>query len=362
MRTYSRHIRNFALLTLLLLSTVGGVNAVLDPYQILHDQLQSPAWYSTNQRFQAAGLIHRFLQPGTGYDSAIIGTSMTQNFRPSEVSSRLGWKKTLPLPVSGATPWELRQILKTALETGNVRHALIGLFRLNDSATAFSNPGDRFPLYIYQGNPTKYLLSADTLRAGMEAYLFRNSKWGTDLDTLNFNMRSTKIFNAQANLLRMKQVLRLSKERKETAYSTDRHGFPAFDEQLLPLIKRHPETEFICFFPPYSLYYFATLAEDDFERLMDFYGHAVAALSQTPNARIFGFDTCFDFTGNLANYSDEAHYRAAMNSAMLQSMAAGRHRLTPGNWPEYRRQLTQAARDYRLKSDFAAAEAWIPEP
>ena len=360
MRTYSRHTRNFALLTLLLLGGVAAVNAVFDPYQIFHDQLRSPARYSTNHRFQAPGMIRRLLKPGTGYDSLIIGTSMTQNFRPSEVSERFGWGKTVPLSVSGASAREIRLVLGKALDSGQVRHALVGVFHGYAEPTPALEPGV-FPLYLYEGCPAKYFFNFSTLRAAFETYSGRGSNWVSDLDAYNLWVQDRQLFNDEANLARFRARLKQARERRESEAGRAQQ-FPAFDEQLLPLIKGHPETEFICFFPPYSLYYFATLAEDDFERLMDFYGHAVAALSQTPNARIFGFDTCFDFTGNLANYSDEAHYRAAMNSAMLQFMAAGRHRLTPQAWPDYRRQLTEAARGYRLQSDFAAAEAWIPEP
>jgi len=360
MRTYSRHIRNFALLVTLLLGGVAAVNAVFDPYQIFHDQLQSPAWYSTNHRFQAPGLIRRFLQPGTGYDSLIIGTSMTQNFRPSEVAEKFGWGKTAPLSVSGASAREIRLVLGKALATGVVKHALAGVFHSYSEQVPPLAPSV-FPLYLYEGCPAKYFFNFSTLLAVIESYFARGSNWASDLDTYNLWVQDRRLFNSEANLARFRLRLEKARERRDPEAGRSQ-AFPAFDEELLPLIKTHPETQFICFFPPYSLYYFAAMPAADFDRLMDFYEHAVTAIAQTPNARIFGFDTCFDFTGNLANYSDEAHYRAAMNSAMLGFMAAGRYRLTPENWPEYRQQLMQAARDYRLKSDFDAAETWTPTP
>ncbi|MEF2230155.1 MAG: hypothetical protein V3571_04440 [Pseudodesulfovibrio sp.] len=358
MRIYSRHIRNIALLATLMLGGVAAVNAVFDPYQVFHDQFQSPVRYSTNHRFQAPGLIRILLKPGTGYDSVIIGTSMTQNFRPSEVSSLLGWGKTVPLSVSGGSAEEIRLVLGKALDTGDVKHALVGIFNSYSEQAPALDVGV-FPLYLYGGCPAKYFFNFSTLRAVFEAYLGRGSNWVSDLDTYNLWTQDRRSYNSEANMARFRLKLEKTGERRDPGVGR-LQGFPAFDEQLLRLIKAHPDTQFLCFFPPYSLYYFAAMSKADFEHIMDFYEHVIEAISQTPNARIFGFDTCFDFTGNLANYSDETHYRAAMNSAMLGYMAAGRHRLTPGNWPEYRRQLTQAAGDYRLKSDFDAAGAWAP--
>ena len=361
MRTYSRHIRNLAAMVLLLLGAVAFPNLVLDPYQILHRQLQEPATFSTNRRFQVPGLIRLFLRPTTGYDSIIVGTSMTLNFRPSEVSAAFHWGKTLPLSIKGASPWETGRVLDLALSTGCVRHVLAGLYRSYPNNPGLSRDSS-FPEYLYEGNTLRYILNLGTLRAAFEAYRSDSPNWKPDLDSYNLWNPNVLTFNTPSNLSKLNEELRLKRLAPRIASQGRSLEFPSFNEQFLQQVRSHPDTQFVCFFPPYSLFYFATLSEVEFQRLMDFYEHAVLTLSDVMNAQVFGFDTCFDFTGNLANYSDETHYRAAMNSAMLQFMAAGRHRLTPQVWPDYRRQLTEAARDYRLKSDFAAAEAWVPEP
>jgi len=359
MRSYAKHIRSLVVLVVLMLGSTAAINTILDPFQILHDQLQSPAWYSTNHRFQAAGLIRKLLKPGTGYNGVIIGTSMTLNFRPSEVSTRLGWGSVVPLSVSGGSAWELHKILDKALSTGQVKYALVGIHH-----TYIHNSGEmrvkRFPYYLYNGFPITYLFGWDTLRASYEAYVSRNANWKTELDSYNLWTPDTLSNNSAANLKSYQLKLEQAQANRGGSPHARQQEWPSFDDLLLQQIAGAPDTQFLCFFPPYSLYFFATLPEADFERLMDFYEHVVNAVSRYDNAKVYGFDTCFDFTGNLANYSDATHYRAEMNSYILKHMAQDSHHLTPQTWPDYRRALTREAVRYQLRSDFEAVSTCIP--
>lgn len=84
-----------------------------------------PSWYtpllSEEERYQNPGLAKNY-----DYDNIIIGTSMTENFLPSQVDASLGGT-TLKLSMEGSTVDEHYKIAKLALETGKVKQVLWGL-------------------------------------------------------------------------------------------------------------------------------------------------------------------------------------------------------------------------------------------
>lgn len=93
---------------------------VIDPLQV-YRAASYPPMFSEEERFQNPGLAKNY-----EYDTIIIGSSMTQNFVPSDVDRVFGGK-TLKLSIEGSTAHEQYLTAKLALSTGQVKRVIWGL-------------------------------------------------------------------------------------------------------------------------------------------------------------------------------------------------------------------------------------------
>ena len=97
----------FLFCLIFLLSTL--LNYFVDPYQIYH---KNKFGFLPNERYQVAGLIENYLADDKQkLDSIIIGTSMSQNFIPQDVTDNLQFEGTLKLTISGSSPAEDRGLI-----------------------------------------------------------------------------------------------------------------------------------------------------------------------------------------------------------------------------------------------------------
>ena len=76
-----------AVLAVFLLAVVGvcGLIAVVDPYFHYHKPLPYFSYTLDNERYQNDGILRHF-----DYDAVITGSSMTENFKPSELDELFG--------------------------------------------------------------------------------------------------------------------------------------------------------------------------------------------------------------------------------------------------------------------------------
>lgn len=124
-----------------------------------------------------------------------------------------------------------------------------------------------------------------------------------------------------------------------------------FKKYILSLIKEHPETEFLLFFPPYSRLWYSIQERHDisyYQSYLVFIEDVVQLSSSFSNTHIFGFDD-FEFTGNIANYKDQSHYHKDINSKILALMAEQKGLLTTNNLTAYIKRIKAAAQNYDLK-------------
>lgn len=156
------------LLALLLPMVVGGTNWIVDPLQIYRKQNIGQTLFWTNQRSQNAGKIRSYLQED-GYDSILVGNSVADNFRPSQISRRLGWKKTMKLTVDGGHCSEQAFMVEDALKHANIRHVLWVIRATNFFITQKERWHEKqsIPFYLYTEavlDDGPYLLNLDILR------------------------------------------------------------------------------------------------------------------------------------------------------------------------------------------------------
>ena len=100
------------------------------------------------------------------------------------------------------------------------------------------------------------------------------------------------------------------------------------EENILPFIEYNKDTEFIIFFPPYSiLYWNNVLTENQLRAVMNQYRFAARTLLAYDNVRLFYFQNMEDVVTDLNNYADYTHYKPQINRYMTECFADGEHEI-----------------------------------
>lgn len=330
-----------------ILLAAAALVGVVDPLQVYHK-----AWYPPElgeERFQNPGLARHY-----DYAAVLVGSSYTQNFSPRELAESLGLK-TLRLSISGATAHEEFQTVRLALRTGkprlvlwNVNHAafLGGADKVHESAF--------FPAYLYDQNPwndTGYLLNRDVVRQSFrllrrhccaraevdESFLETLNNWGPGQYTFS---RARMLMDWQRMACSAGSAKRVAPD--EMVGSAQRN--------LEPLLRDHPGTRFILFFPPYSMPGQKYLARYQPETWAAFLAlkRRVYALADLPNVSVFDFQDDFDVVANLDLYKDLWHYLPEINSRMTRAFASGAGRVAPDDRESRIRRFEKAVAAYPL--------------
>ena len=303
------------------------INFAVDPLQLYRKATFYRPFYH-NERAYVAGLAKHF-----DYDSVIIGTSMTENFTKKQVDKTLGIN-VLKLSISGASAFENKTVLETAIHTGKVKNVFYGLdiFTFRGGPNRLEYSRESMPLYLYDDtvwNDYKYLLSLTTLKELIDIVAsngFHYKPEKLDPDTASF-WDDDLVFSKEAVLKKWREGDFLAAcEHNECALSLMTASFNA---NLLPIVKAHPEIHFDIFYPPYSVlaweYYEDHHVLNDLLAFKEYISKAVNGL---PNVTVYDFQTDASIITNLDNYKDVFHYSPAINNYIIEAIAAKKYVIT----------------------------------
>lgn len=356
MSAYRRQALTCILLCCCPLLLVGGLNYVLDPLQIYRARPEERLFW-TDQRHQNAGKLRSYLPKG--YDAVLLGSSVADPFLPGQVAARLGWGAVLKLSVVGGSAGEQALMLEQALERAPVQRVLWVLNLLEYAGRGWDDQS-RMPRHLYTDglwDDAPYLFSLDILRFGLEQLRDRPKRLReTDLERLNYwmdgRLRSFVEHGSPENLARLRLEL-LQGARDFSTPATAR--YPALQATLLRLIRANPGTEFVLLVSPKPWQWMGG-REDAVMR--DYFGvlrELTRELACCPNATLFGFEDQPRVSGNLANYSDVAHFTSGVADWLLREVAAGRGRLVLENVEGYVATVERAVEAWEPCADYAEA-------
>lgn len=335
---------------------------LVDPFQIFHRHFLTPPTFMNEGRFQVAGLVRTYLNEETGYKSMVLGTSLSQNFLPSRISTELGWPPTLQLTLPGGTAREIRFVAEKSLQAGVVRTVLwevhVPYLHLDIEAT---HDEYLFPTYLYNDvrwDDLRYLFNADSVRYANRVL---QGRYTTDLDRLVYWMdRSTAAgtyerFSDKDNLEGLDAKLRRHRAGLRGTTALDAvGGYPQLDANLLPVLKAYPDVQFRLYLPPVSTLRYALMTSQNFAHALSMRRYLLEQIADLPNVQLFAFDTVEWITGDLANYRDFVHFRAEINDYMLASIRRGKHRLTRDNIESYEGEFARVVGNYLVFSSHVA--------
>lgn len=345
---------SFLALTLALLVAAATLTGVVDPFFHYHAPLEKLEYPIDNQRYQNDGIVKHF-----SYDALITGTSLTENFKITEFDALFG-TNAVKVCYSGGTYAEITANLQTALDSNpNIRYVLYGLDEWNiygDKELILAD--GEYPTYLYDDNllnDVQYLLNKDILCSNTIEVLdyTRNGGKTTSFDlysSWDFSTGKDVVLTGYNRPVKSDSSMDFTEEMARTMKEN-------LEETILSLAKSHPDTEFLFFFPPYSiLNWDAHVQEGMLDMHIDAMTLASELLTRAENIRLYSFYTDYDLCTNFDNYRDIVHYHSGINSLLLQRMHDDQYRLTQDNYRQHWEEIRDFYSGYDYESIFTESD------
>lgn len=320
----------FATIAASILIAIAIIMVIIDPLFHYHAPLSSISYRFYTERYMNDGLARNL-----EYDAIITGTSMNQNFNPSEWDTMNG-SKTIKLTYSGGNYKEIADGLRRALDrNSSVTTVIWGIDYNGLIRDADYTKYEGLPEYLFDDNvfnDVSYLFNKEimihativdvmnTLQGIDGTTMDEYAKWDFgDCDTLAQDMLGPYVAP------KSEQPALSDFERDQVANN--------IDVNFVSLSNDYPQVRFIFFYTPYSILYWEDLlGEGEFNKQHDATIIATQKMLDTPNIELYDFFECDDVTCDLKNYMDHGHYLASTNTWILQQIQASEHRLTKDNY------------------------------
>ncbi len=297
-----------------------------------------------------SGIIKNF-----EYNAVITGSSMTENFKTSEFDSLFD-VHSVKLPLSGSTFKDINDLSEKALVCNpNLKMILRGLDLSKMNTDKDSAQYNICLDYLYDDNSindVNYLLSKNALFKGCMIDLFvaltrgksefsfdRYANWNDGFDFGKETVLSTYVRQDKADC-----VILLSDEEREQIRGN-------VEQNIVELVKKYPNTEFILFLTPYSICYWDGLSQTGTVRKeIQIQQEVIELLLPYPNIELYSFCDDFELVSDLDNYRDQAHYGEDVNTDILRWIAQGRGKLTGDNYEAYLEKIAYFYENYDYDS------------
>ncbi len=317
MKQFRKCLLIFALSILLMLGSVMALTAYVDPFFQYHAPLPDFPYLVDNQINQNPGMAKHL-----EYDSVILGSSMTVNFNTNWFRELMGLN-TVKLSYSGAFPKEQSNIMKIIFDSPNqVEKVFLGI----DAITYTGGVEEtKYPLpeYLYNDivwDDGEYLLNKDVLLNYILRPLADPDK--SDLATIYASWWTEEYYNEEWVLHNYTSPEKVDEETPEDAFISSVEA--NLTVNICPFIEAHPDTEFVVFFPPYSiLFWNDVLQENHLEATMEEFRYICNRLGAYENVSLYFFLDQEWIIGDLNHYADYSHYHPDFNRYMTECFADG---------------------------------------
>lgn len=341
------------------LVVIGGFIWLMDPFYHYHKPLFDVPVVLENAVYQTAGAARNL-----EYDSAVVGTSMTENMHTSWFDEAFGWK-TMKLSYSGARSDDLKAIFEQMNQNEEVLKNVV--MDLNDyqlTCESWTSYVDR-PEYLYDeklGNDYRYLLNKDVLlksvRRGLDGLCGVQDNIDAAYTWEEETLFSREMACDSVDVVRSQLIWeRYQQFGEEGLYNTTGQPTENFAvkikncqenlNNILPFVESHSDTVFYIMLPAYSmLYWEEKVLAGELEDTLGIYEYAVGELLQYPNVKIYYFQKEEEIITNLDNYRDSTHHKPEYNRYMFECIRDDKNLLTVENYKEKLNEMYEFARDF----------------
>jgi hypothetical protein len=319
---------------------------IVDPYFHYHKPLPFLSYRLYEERYINDGISRHF-----DFDAIITGTSMAQNFKPSEMDALFG-TRSVKETFSGAGYQELSENLERALKRNPDITTVVWTVDYNGFLRDYDwVQYEDYPTYLYDDTPwndVSYLFNKDVLYHALLPCLAMTltGQPSTTMDEYSAWERETGL----SVILQSYDRENVSPEPKLSFDEEDRRAVTQTIEQnITRVVNQYPDVTFYIFYPPYSICYWDALhIKGTLERQIMAEQTATGLLLQCPNVRLFNFFDQYQVVCNPDYYCDDGHYSGEVNSMILRWMAEGCGLVTKENYLE----KIQTELDFYLGFDY----------
>ena len=322
-------IKRLAISVLTLLVFIGAVVFAFDPFYHYHKPWFGMKAVLNDKEYQCVGTLRNF-----DYDALLVGSSVMENNDNSWYNDAYGVKAIKAIRSYGATA-DLCYLLDVAYEEHDLKYVFYNIdpsSLYGDAETTYESTG--CPMYLYDSNPfndIQYLYNKDVLFEKIP-YAVANSFMGDYDENLSYNWAKWKSFGPDMALGLYFRPAEVKEMLPEDAYLDK---LKANMDLLTAQVEAHPDTEFIFFYPPYSmLWWDMSFREGESDAIIRCEKEMTKALLSYDNVRIFCFQGEREVTTNLDNYMDTIHFSPEINRLMLDHITSGEYEMTPDNYEE----------------------------
>ena len=337
------------------LTVIGKWVVHVDPFFHYHKPYVEGYFYAlNNKRSQNDGISKHF-----DYDALISGTSMTENFKTSEMDSIFG-THSIKVPYSGGTYKEINDNIVKAIEHNeNLKYIIRGLDMgkfIQDKDAMRWDLGE-YPTYLYDDNifnDVNYVFNRNIIFDRVYPMTTANDQEGfvpgiTSFDSYS-NWMASYTFGIKTvcpNGLPDTPAgtpVHLTEEEKGTILGS-------VEQNITSVAQDHPEVTFYYFFTPYSAVWWKDLINNGtIYKQIEAEQMIIEELIKYDNIKLFSFNGLTDITTDINNYKDSIHYGQWVNSLMLRYMHDSKCQLTKDNYEAYLKEEM----DFYLKFDYSA--------
>lgn len=317
---FKRTVLGFLALAVIGCVLVGALVVYVDPFFHYHAPLKGFPYLVDNQLSQNPGMASHM-----EYDSVILGSSMTVNFQTAWFEELMELN-TIKLSYSGAFPKDQANIMDVIFASGShkgdkrIKKVFLGV----DVITYTGGVDEtKYPIpeYLYDDNylnDIEYLLNKDVVLN----YILRPmaDPDPTDLSNVYASWWTEEYYSEEWVLHNYAPPPQVAEETPPEAYIGAAEANLAAN--ICPYIEKNPETDFVIFFPPYSiLFWNDVLKENHLEATIEEYRYIANRLNAYENVEVYFFPDLEEIVCDLDNYADYSHYHPRYNRYMAECFA-----------------------------------------
>lgn len=322
-------IKKLIVIVLCVAVFMGVIVFLFDPFFHYHKPWFGLKAVLNDKEYQCVGTLKNF-----DYDALLVGSSVMENNDNGWYDEAYDVTSIKAIRSYGATA-DLCYLMDVAYEDHEIKRVFYNIDPSSLSAaaeTTYESTG--CPMYLYDDNPfndVQYLLNKDVLLSKIP-YMIACSVIGDYDEGLSYNWAQWKTFSKAQTLSTYYRKRDVEVMLEENYYQSELDANIAL---LTAQVESHPETEFIFFYPVYSMLWWDGIVRTG-ERDAYIYNEIqmTKALLQYENVRIFCFQADEKVATDLDNYMDSIHFSQEINRLMLDQILEGNYEMTSDNYEE----------------------------
>ena len=326
---YNKFIWVYFAISMILLFFCMVIVIYVDPFYHYHAAMGK--LIQENEAYQNVGIARN-----EKYDALLTGSSMTENFRVSQIND-IFHCNTVKLSFSGGRVPNYEILFEQMEKNRNIR--VNQVFYGCDIFAYIDDPDkeadNKIPEYLYDdslASDVNYWFNKKVIRDYVLRYIYYDFTNETPDNDEAYNWSKNYIFEKSFAL---KNYIRpqIQEEKNEDFYE---YNVKKNCEKIGKYILENPEIEFNIFFPPYSiLFYDYYNREGNLKALIKAQEDLTKYLLEFPNVKLSSFMTEENIICNLDNYKDYSHYSEEINEYILKEIKNESKLLKKDNYNEY---------------------------